>query len=131
MTSKFSLADLVEDSAEDKKKLDQARRLTNARHMAWVMRNSDQEGGAVWRPKTVHHRGTCKFLKEFDNILLRGTSCGGLVFVKHDDTQAVWRPENWRDWPTLTATLDQGPKCVAGASVLRHSVLRVGNIRRD
>ena len=120
VTSHFSMSDLPVDSTPTAAETKVAMHMTNKRHLSWLSRNIAKGGGVAWRPKNFYRRGTVKWLIEVDNIRRSCTADGGLAFFVRDPVSPTWALANWRLWPTLTALLDQGPKCISGTCALQY-----------
>ena len=74
-----------------------------------------------WRPRKRHRLTTVKWLGALDNQMFHGIS-KPLKFFQQAATDQ-WRPQNWRKWPMLTTTIDQGSDGVCATNCMARMLL--------
>ena len=91
---------------------------SNALHKHWVDQTEKTKGrAAAWRPKRVFRRATAKWICYIDNQLRVSGGKKGLVYALPDESD-VWKPANWRTWPSGSSGQDQGSDGVAAVFCL-------------
>ena len=72
-----------------------------------------------WRPKKRHRVSAVKWMGCLDNQLRHGMG-KDLAFFTWLDGSEVWLPSNWRRWPMLTGTIDQGSDGLSASNAMTH-----------
>ena len=77
------------------------------RHRSWC-----QRGGATqkseWRPRKVHRIASKKWLQYTDNQIRQTTGLSGWKAFQYDEKAEKGSDANWRRWPSIGGSLDQG-----------------------
>ncbi|CAK0820493.1 unnamed protein product [Prorocentrum cordatum] len=95
----------------------------NRRHKEWSQRKAPGKKGIkhVFRPKKRHRTSVLTALKNMDRQLRVGTKFDGLRFVVRVSDEETWSDANWRNWPGLLVSSDQGGDMLsAGHCMLRY-----------
>lgn len=91
------------------------------RQRAWVKRKEVSGGQCSWRPSKRYRLGAKHWVAALDNSLVFSTPLGGLAHFRRPaspETQPErWR--NWRYWPHLLLSTDQGSDALCGTTFLR------------
>ena len=91
-----------------------------ARHRSWLKRVAAPAGTLdPWRPKKRHRVSAVKWMGCLDNQLRHGMG-KDLAFFTWLDGSEVWLPSNWRRWPMLTGTIDQGSDGLSASNAMTH-----------
>ena len=92
----------------------------NKRHEIHLSRVAGDGRKTGWRPTKRFRRHAEDFVDMLDNQFDVSTYTKGLRFFQWQPSNPVWNSANWRRWPTITGSVDQGSDVLAGS----HATLR-------
>lgn len=94
------------------------------RHKAWVERQHSGTRAvkrSIWKPKKRHRTSVLSAIKNLDRQLRIGTAFGGIGFIIPEANCLDWSEANWRAWPGMLCTSDQGSDMLsAGHCIIHH-----------